>query len=327
MLAGLGPADVASAFIAAAVIVVVTLLVERRGGVIGGMLGTVPHVAVVGSCAFFKNLGMVDFQRAVLAMPVGMLMNSVFALTLALSTTHLTLRRCRLLVVVGLAMLTFAILVALLLLLLRLDAQPLALVRALAFCSFALELCIGVWMAQRFPSPPKTDRRSSLRAFAFRALLTFTAFLSAMAVARSVPALAGILANLPLVTTFVFIVLWMTQSEAVAVGAAGTIVIGMLSASSYALLASWLMPALHAVGGVVASWLLAVGCVTAPLLWWLRRRSTRPVDSLASTDAARRSTDDEAPLPFQPAEGSRAAGQLQGSCRTVAGEDPGGALT
>lgn len=91
------------------------------------------------------------------------------------------------------------------------------------------------------------------------------------------------MANLPLVTTVVVIMLWTSQGEAVAVGTTGPIVLGMLSASAYALLASQLMPALGASGACLA-WALAVGCVTLPTLAVLRRR--RSSTPLTEVEAA-----------------------------------------
>ena len=53
-------------------------MVERLGPVIGGVLGCVPHVAVVGSIGFLLQTASSDeFRIAMLSMPLGMLCNGV----------------------------------------------------------------------------------------------------------------------------------------------------------------------------------------------------------------------------------------------------------
>ena len=55
----------------------VTAIEERLGPVIGGVLGCVPHVAVVGSIGFILQTASSDeFRIAMLSMPLGMLCNS-----------------------------------------------------------------------------------------------------------------------------------------------------------------------------------------------------------------------------------------------------------
>ena len=50
---------------------------ERLGPVVGGVLGCVPHVAVVGSVGFILQTASSDeFRIAMLSMPLGMLCNS-----------------------------------------------------------------------------------------------------------------------------------------------------------------------------------------------------------------------------------------------------------
>ena len=58
--------------------VMLSAMVERLGPVIGGVLGCVPHVAVVGSIGFLLQTASSDeFRIAMLSMPLGMLCNGV----------------------------------------------------------------------------------------------------------------------------------------------------------------------------------------------------------------------------------------------------------
>ena len=79
-----------SAGIAALVTITVCVLVDHYGGTIAGVIGTVPHVAVVGSVGFATVLPTRDFQVAVLAMPVGMLLNSFYAAAMLAASRRLS---------------------------------------------------------------------------------------------------------------------------------------------------------------------------------------------------------------------------------------------
>ena len=98
-----------------------------------------------------------------------------------------------------------------------------------------------------------------------------------MAAARTVPALAGILTNLPIVTTKVLLIVWHSQGEQVALGTLGPMTLGMLSPSAYAMLATVTFGFCGAPLGAAVSWVSAVMLCTAPTLVFLRRSGTKDI--------------------------------------------------
>ena len=283
--------ELSSATIAAVVTIGVTYLVERCGGAIGGVIGTVPHVAVVGSVGLSLRLDSNAFQRSVLAMAVAMLLNSVYALSLVLAATRLRLRlQRRLSLVLLAAMSVYLVSLAFVIFAARLEHQPLSMARVISIAAWTTELAIGVAMVRHYPSPPPGKTRASLRQYALRGSATFVCFMLAMLMAKSVPALSGILINFPFVTSAVWVALWTSgpSGEAVAIGAVGPMVLGMLSASAYAILASGLMvaPALRGAPGACLSWALAVGLVTVPTLLCMRRCRRAPAALLADAETS-----------------------------------------
>ena len=282
-----------SAGIAAAVTIAVCMLVDHYGGTIAGVIGTVPHVAVVGSVGFAAVLPVRDFKIAVLAMPVGMLCNSLYAAAMIAASSLLPRRGVlagagwqRLLAVVASGLCVFAVGLALLLAVVRPKERPLGTAVGLAVASWGLEAVLGAWTVWAYPSAPRGDSKSSWWQLLGRGCVTFCVFLLALYLATKHPAAAGVLVNLPIVTTVVVVSVWRSTSEAVAVSCLGPMILGMLSASMYALLASDLIPRVGTGGGAVASWFAAVVGVTLPVLWALQRLRKRRAAAAATKAAA-----------------------------------------
>ncbi|CAK8988808.1 Uncharacterized protein SCF082_LOCUS1538 [Durusdinium trenchii] len=266
--------EIASATVAGLVIVVVSALVERLGPVIGAVLGSVPHVAVVGSVGFFLQTASSDeFRIAMLSMPLGMLCNSLFTMAISISARLLP-QHCiqspkgRLFFCVACGFLSYVSGLAAIMFGLRPKEQSMQVAWLAAAAAFVLELLVGILLVCVAPSTSKSGPkpRTSFSILVARGLVTFCIFFGAVAVARSLPALAGILANLPLVTTMILVVIWTSQGEDVTLGCLGPMTLGMLSASGYSMLSSELMLLWHPVLGCVVSWLLSLVVVTKPTL-------------------------------------------------------------
>jgi hypothetical protein len=286
---------VISAFIAALVTISVSFLVECAGGIVGGTIGTVPHVAVVGSIGFslVAAADSSEFQVAMLVMPIGMLNNSFFLAALRLSSHYWRTRqatpRFRAAAVFSCSCVLFLLIVVLIVFLLKPETLRLDQVRVLAFCSFILEFVIGYVLFKYFPSNATTAKNKSSRLSIFlRGCCTFVLFFIAMALAQSFPAVSGILVNLPIVGTVIVSSIWLSQSEECAMSTIAPMVLGMLSASFYAMLTSYFMPLIGTAGGAVLSWFISVGCVTFPVLMFLQkhRKALSPNKDAAMSELA-----------------------------------------
>ena len=278
---GLDTRDYVTAVLAGLVVVCATLLVEKCGGVVGGVLGMLPHVAVFGSIAFFVHADADDgvFLEGTLSMPLGMLSNAL--LQAALRTVALRSAAVqqlaalpppqRLLVVVACGLCAYFASAAVLVRIFvhRRDAAWLWGVGGASFGAHAL---LGLAMLHEFVPAPRGCNKSHWSSILLRGSVTAAIFLLAMHIADSFPAVAGMLVNFPFVTIAMVSTLWLQQGEAVAVGALSPMALGMLSASAYALLAADLMPRLANVAqGAAVAWFTAVTAVSVPLTVALRR--------------------------------------------------------
>eukprot|EP00490_Sorites_sp_Unknown_P018105 CAMPEP_0114693518 /NCGR_PEP_ID=MMETSP0191-20121206/69154_1 /TAXON_ID=126664 /ORGANISM="Sorites sp." /LENGTH=189 /DNA_ID=CAMNT_0001987273 /DNA_START=9 /DNA_END=575 /DNA_ORIENTATION=+ len=147
-----------------------------------------------------------------------------------------------------------------------------------AAAAFVLELLVGLLLMYLSRCQRNTGLapKSSCKVLMGRGIGTFCVMLAAMVLARSLPALAGIVANLPLVSGMVISFLWLGYGEDVVVRALGPMTIGMLSAAAYAMFASELMLLWHPAVGCVVSWLVSIAVITKPTLMILQAVVTKP---------------------------------------------------
>ena len=85
-----------SAVLAGIVATGVTVAIEKWGGLVGGLLGTVPSTIVPAGIGIYLAGGEDDFVSSMMVVPLGMLLNALFlgawlVLPRSVSYTHLTL--------------------------------------------------------------------------------------------------------------------------------------------------------------------------------------------------------------------------------------------
>jgi hypothetical protein len=85
------------------------------------------------------------------------------------------------------------------------------------------------------------------------------------------PLAAGMAAVFPAIFLTTMVSLWLSQGEAVQVGAVGPMMLGSGSVSAFAVVAAWAVPVWGIGLGAAAAWAAAVGLVTVPAWWWLGR--------------------------------------------------------
>ena len=275
--------DFVTSALAGLVVICATMLVEKCGGVIGGVIGMVPHVAVFGSVVFFLKRDDSDsggdvFLEGTLSMPLGMLSNALLQASLraVARAPAASLRRLapalRLAACVAAGLSTYFTSAAALVRVFTLRRHDDAWLWAVSAASFGLHACVGSAMLRSHVPAPRGRKASSRAAVLGRGLVTGAIFLLAMHIADEFPALAGILVNFPFVTIAMVGALWLGQGEDVAVGALSPMALGMLSAALHALLAAVFMPRWESAAlGAVAAWFAAVGGVSVPLAHLLRR--------------------------------------------------------
>lgn len=265
------------ALFAGVVAIGVTVAIERWGGRLGGILGTLPTTIVPASIGILGTApSLAAYRDAMLSVPAGMLLNALFLwlwrfLPPRLPRTGLGLR---LTLMVSLSLGTWFLGAGALVLggqWWRDQGLP---ILALGLGTTVLIVGVGVGACLRPLPSPRGTRRVGPAILLGRGLLAAVAIgLSVLIASTGQDLLAGMASVFPAIFLTTMVSLWLSQGEAVPVGAVGPMMLGSASVAVYALLAATTLPALGTVLGTLAAWILAVLLTSIPAGLWLSTRA------------------------------------------------------
>ncbi len=254
----------------------VTVLIERFGGVVGGLLGTLPTTIVPAAIGIWAVSADVDAFRAAMAVvPVGMAVDGLFLICWRLVPGWVggSMRRQligTLLVSIGVWFVVAAIAIRGVAWLDARGLEPLV-VGAVAF--FALEIG-GVLACRKVVPAPSGARRVGVLTLAIRGLLAGAAIgVAGLLAANGGALMAGVASVFPAIFLTTMVSVWWSQGRSVSVGAVGPMILGSGAVSAFALVAAWSIPTYGTLIGSGVAWMMAAGGVTVPAWMWLRSHS------------------------------------------------------
>lgn len=265
----------ASALFAGLVATCVTLAIERWGGLVGGVLGTVPSTIVPAAAGMHLSGHEDQLIESMSIVPLGMLLNALFLAVWVVLPSRLSSKK-PLVVTTMSSLLVWA--VAGLLLLIFIDwandlgASPWAISAAGLVLLIALAVRFN-WEPRESPKGSKGVRWPILvgRGGAAALAIGCAVWLSA----QGMPLLAGLAAVFPAIFLTSMVALWLAQGETVPRGAAGPMMLGGVSVAVYAIVIMWAFPLYGAVLGSIIAWCVAVGGWSVPTFLILRRRDLK----------------------------------------------------
>lgn len=259
--------------------ILATVAVERFGGVTGGLLSSIPTTIVpfaIGSYA--RSADVEEFRRTMAFVPVGILLNALYLLLWRIVPARIGRRtRSHLLLWTMLATLGAWLVVAGAVVVAHDLIRPtVAQSLATGIVAFVAGAMLGI-AANRTPHPaPKGAHRVGAGVLAARGVAAALVIGFALVLARAkLPVASGIASVFPVIFTTIMVATWLAQGAHVPTGAVGPMALGTLSVSAYALLATWLYPAMSLVLAATLCWILALACVSVPAyayLSWRRRQ-------------------------------------------------------
>lgn len=269
-------AIVGSAVVAGLVAIGVTVAIERFGGVVGGLIATLPTTIVPASWAMFSSApDPAVFRDAIFFAPAGMLLNAGFLWLWRVLPQRLPNRSLGVRLTLMVTLTLGAWLVAAVGLVIGVDAARTAGLPTLVvgLGATATMLVAGVWACWHHVPAPRGARQVGGGALLLRGFLAAGAIGVAGLLAQGgFGLLSGVASVFPAIFATTMVALWLAQGQAVPAGAVGPMMLGSSSVATYALGAGLLMPALGALPGVLVAWPLAVVLVTVPASRWLRSR-------------------------------------------------------
>jgi hypothetical protein len=259
---------IASAVAAGVVAILATLAIEKLGGRRGGVVGTLPTTIVPAALGFWWAAATArEFQHAVYVVPAGMLINGLFLWSWRVLPPRLPAwsLRGRLLAMLAASLGGWALLAFLLLAATEAYRRAGLPMPLWGWGFFLASVAIAGVACVRNGPGPAGSRAVGPAVLLGRGVLAAAAIGLAVALATVAgPVIAGVVSIFPAIFLTTMVALWISQGEAVPVGAVGPMMLGSTSVSAFALLAAPLMPLMGPGTGALLAWLGAVLAVTVP---------------------------------------------------------------
>ena len=266
-----------SAVLAGIVATCVTVAIERWGGLVGGLLGTVPSTIVPAGIGMYLAGGEEDLVLSMMVVPLGMLLNALFLGAWLLlprwfsNTAHPLLWTS-----IGALVFWCVMGIGVLFLLQNTVVGMLLTEQEFAAVGLALLFFIAVWFNRRPQPTPKGANAVSKTVLLARGSMAAAAIGVAVWMAGlGVPLLAGLASVFPAIFLTSMVALWLAQGPTVPQGAAGPMMLGGASVAVYVNIAMWSLPAYGALVGSLIAWVGSVVGWSLPAFILLKRRHDR----------------------------------------------------
>ena len=262
-----------SALLAGVVATAVTVAIEKWGGLVGGLLGTVPSTIVPAGIGMYLAGGEDALVVSMAVVPLGMLLNALFlGAWLVLPRWFSNASHPLLLTSIGALAVWFVLGMGVWFLLQNTVVGTLLTEQELAVVGLALLSFIAVWFNRRpQPTPKGSNAVSKTVLFARGSMAAAAIGVSVWMAGLGFPLLAGLASVFPAIFLTSMVALWLAQGPTVPQGAAGPMMLGGASVAVYANIAMWSLPAYGVVAGSVVAWVGSVLGWSIPAFLVLRR--------------------------------------------------------
>ena len=264
-----------SAVFAGVVATAVTVAIEKWGGLIGGLLGTVPSTIVPAGIGMYVAGGEDVLVMSMSVVPLGMLLNALFLGAWVVIPRWFP-DAPYLLVLTTVGALAFWSLLGMVFLVAVDEATSYLNLQQLALSGLALLVATAVVFNRRPQPTPKGTNRVSTLVLVARGVMAATAIGIAVGLSGlGFPTLAGLASVFPAIFLTSMVALWLAQGPTVPQGAAGPMMLGGASVAVYANVAMWSLPAYGAVVGSAIAWVASVVGWSLPAFMVLRKHHAK----------------------------------------------------
>lgn len=260
-----------SALFAGIVATAVTVAIEKWGGLVGGLLGTVPSTIVPAGIGMYVAGGEDVLILSMAVVPLGMLLNALF-LGAWIVIPRWIPNAPYLLLLTTIGALAFWTFLGMTFLVLVEELMEDYGVQGVAIGGLCLLIITAVVFNRRPQPTPKGTNKVSTLVLLARGTMAATAIGIAVGLSGlGFPTLAGLASVFPAIFLTSMVALWLAQGPTVPQGAAGPMMLGGASVAVYANIAMWSLPAYGAMVGSLIAWVGSVVGWSLPAFMVLRR--------------------------------------------------------
>lgn len=280
----------------------ITRLIEHFGGIIGGVLGTMPTTVVLLGFGFATTLKDEDeFRLSLYLVPMGMFINMFFLLVWRLLPALLKKQQrsfgANLAILIATSLGVWFLLASGSYLLngklLHRDVQS---VLIAGLVSLGLVVVIGLGISFHHVDAPRGNKPVTWRMLFLRGTFAAVSIFFTVYLGTWSPTLGGIFATFPVLFMTTMVSLWMAQGSGVPTGATGPMILGGTATPVYSLAFAVLKARLGMGTAFVAAYAAAVLCVSIPTFaflrfmaqWHAKRRAKLEQQELADGEMAGR---------------------------------------
>jgi len=247
------------AILAGIVAVLVTLAIEKFGGLVGGVLGTIPSTIIPAAAGVYYLDGKEALLSSMSIVPLGMMVNGLFLGVWIVLPKYVTNWKNPLVLTTICSIFIWAVFAYLALIIANYTTS----VNLSPFILGALGLLFLIFISIFFniktlPSPKGTNK-VPLPILMARGIAAAIAIGCALILAKlGEPLVAGLASAFPAIFLTSMIALWISQGVTVPQGAAAPMMLGGASVAVYALIVMWSIPNFGIIFGSLVAWISSI---------------------------------------------------------------------
>ena len=259
-----------SGLFAGIVAVLVTMAIERWGGIVGGVLGTIPTTIIPATIGIYLEAGSEDLATSMSLVSFGMLLNALFIGAWIFYPSKKQNVSVTEMVIVSLTFWLILAIIVTYFLEMTLDYTSEFIV---SIVGLVLLLSLGIWMTWRPREAPKGKNKVSRNMLIIRGLAAAVAIGVAVQLSSiGQPLIAGLASVFPAIFLTTMAALWISQGPEVPSGAAGPMMLGGASVAVYSIIAPWALPEYGIIVGTIICWVGSIISISLPAYGWLKSR-------------------------------------------------------
>ena len=262
---------IAAALFAGLVAVLVTVAVEKWGGVVGGILGTLPTTIVPATIGMYIEGGSEDLATSMSLIPFWMLLNALFV---GAWVAYPRIRKNVAIKEMTSVALIFWIAAALVMTFVLSIALEHYSKLWIGVTGLIFLIGLGLWMTFTPRDAPRGKNKVSKQVLVIRGSAAAIAIgIAVQLSSMGQPIIAGLASVFPAIFLTTMVALWLAQGPEVPTGAAGPMMLGGSSVAVYSLLAPWALPEYGIILGTLICWFSSVISTSIPAYSWITWRN------------------------------------------------------
>ncbi len=267
------------AILAGIVAILVTLAIERFGGLVGGVLGTIPSTIIPAAAGVYHIDGKEGLLSSMSIVPLAMMVNGLFLSVWIILPKYVSDKKTPLLLTTITSLLTWALFAYIALSIadysVSIDISP----AILGILGLVCLILVSIFFNIKTRPSPKGDNKVPILILSIRGVAAAIAIGFALILAQiGQPLVAGLASAFPAIFLTSMVALWISQGVTVPQGAAAPMMLGGASVAVYALVVMWSIPSYGILLGSVIAWILSVGLWSIPAFLLLRKYRALSID-------------------------------------------------